>query len=377
MTDKNTIEGLDEKDRRIAPCPYFGKCGGCSWQDIKYSAQLRHKESRVKELFGGCSPIIPAPDEYHYRNRMDLAFGPDYTLGLKSGKARVIDLDHCLLMSETSNALLPRLKKFVSDQEMNSYPTGIIRHVVIRDGRNIKNTVLNVLTSSDGIFPLEELWEELKDAVQGITWSINPSPADRSVGDIQKTCGQDHLVESLGGLKFNIPVQSFFQTNTLQAERLLKVISDFADLQGGENLLDLFSGTGSIGLSLAHKAKKVVGIEENQPAAELSLTNAELNGIKNYSVFSARVENCLDVWRLKFEVVLVDPPRPGVHKTALKAIGELKPAKVIYVSCNPTTQKHDVEILKGFGYEIVDCQPLDLFPHTPHIENVIALKRSR
>lgn len=368
---------MDERDRRPAPCPYFGKCGGCSWQDIEYSAQLKLKEASVRELFGDCLPIIPAPEEFHYRNRMDLAFGPDFTLGLRSGKARVIDLEHCLLMSEASNALLPRLKKFVSEQEMTSYPTGIIRHVVIRDGKNIKNTVLNVLTSADGKFPLNELWEELKDTVQGITWSINPSPADRSVGDIQQTFGQDHLLESLNGLKFKVPIQSFFQTNTLQAERLLDVIADLTALQGGETLLDLYSGTGSIGLSLAKKAKKVVGVEENEPAAKLSIMNAEMNGIGNYSAIAGRVENSLEVWSLKFEVMILDPPRPGINTKVLNEIGKAKPSKIIYVSCNPTTQKHDVDILKGFGYEIENCQPLDLFPHTPHIENVIALRRSQ
>ncbi|MFA4967325.1 MAG: 23S rRNA (uracil(1939)-C(5))-methyltransferase RlmD, partial [Candidatus Margulisiibacteriota bacterium] len=195
----------------------------------------------------------------------------------------------------------------------------------------------------------------------------------RSYGDIQKTFGQDHLIESLNGIKFKVPVQSFFQTNTLQAEKLLKVIEDFADLKRGESILDLYAGTGSIGLSLAHKAKKVFGVEENEPAVELSRSNAELNGILNFSAVAGRVEDMIGELSDKHEIVILDPPRPGVNKKILKKLGETRPEKIIYVSCNPYTQKHDIQILKEYGYKIERCQPVDMFPHTPHIENVIAL----
>ncbi|NQT30439.1 MAG: 23S rRNA (uracil(1939)-C(5))-methyltransferase RlmD, partial [Candidatus Saganbacteria bacterium] len=296
----------------------------------------------------------------------------------------VIDIQKCWLMSEKSNAILKRLRYFVSFKKLKSHLyalpekiRGIMRHMVIREGKNIDNTILNIITSDKGEFPLEQLWEKAQDLVQGITWSINLSPADRSYGEIQKTCGQDHLMESLAGIKFKIPVQSFFQTNTHQAEKLIEIVADFATLSGDEVVFDLYSGTGSIGLSLASKAVKVIGIEENESAVNLSKENASLNGIKNYSAVCGRVEKTLSdtATQQHSNIVILDPPRPGIHKKVVKKLGEMKPEKIIYVSCNPQSQKHDVEKLAEFGYKIKRCQPLDMFPHTPHIENVLLLSR--
>jgi 23S rRNA (uracil-5-)-methyltransferase RumA len=368
--------------KQNAKCKHFGECGGCKFLDIPYEQQLKDKEAKVKQLFGDCPAIIPSPEVFFYRNRMDFAFGPNYTLGLKAGKFDIINIEKCWLMSEHSNKILNRLRYFVSFKKLKGYryaspdkTRGPMRHAVIREGKNIKNAILNILTSDQGEFPLEELWEKTQDLVQGVTWSINLSPADRSYGDIQKTLGQDYLMESLAGLKFKIPVQSFFQTNTRQAEKLLAVVKEFADLQGNEVLLDLYSGTGSIGLSLAEKAKEVIGIEENPSAVELSRANAELNGIKNFSAIVGKAEVIMKSLEGKFNTMVLDPPRPGVHKKVLKKIGEIKPPKIVYVSCNPLTQKHDVGILEEFDYKIVKCQPLDMFPHTPHIENVILLAK--
>ncbi|MBI5399273.1 23S rRNA (uracil(1939)-C(5))-methyltransferase RlmD [Candidatus Saganbacteria bacterium] len=355
-------------------CPHFGRCGGCAWQDTPYEEQLKRKMAVVQNLFGDiCQTIIPSPDQYFYRNRMDYAFGKNYTLGLKANRYEIIDIKKCLLMSEQSNKIMDRLRYFVSWKKITNYREGIMRHVVIREGKNIQNTVINVLTSDAAAFPLEDLWQKNQDLIQGAVWSINLSPADRSYGEIKQSLGQDYLLESLGKIKFKIPSQSFFQTNTKQAERLIEVIRDFAGLEGEESLLDLYSGTGSFGLSLAHQAKEVIGIEENQPAVELSTSNAALNNISNFRSIAGRVEDTLPSLERKFSTIILDPPRPGVHKKALQAIGRIRPKKIVYVSCNPASQKHDIDILKEFGYKIERCQPLDMFPHTPHIENVVVL----
>ena len=361
-------------------CQHFGQCGGCKLQNVPYEEQLKNKEAKIRQLFGDCTSIIPSPEIYFYRNRMDFAFGPNYTLGLKAGKFDVINIEKCWLMSEHSNQILNRLRYFVSWKKLNGYryalpdkTRGPMRHVVIREGKNIKNTILNILTSDQGEFPLGDLWEKTRDLVQGVTWSINLSPADRSYGDIQQSLGQDYLTESLAGIKFKIPVQSFFQTNTHQAEKLLEIVKDFVEAEENETLLDLYSGTGSIGLSLAGNVKEVLGVEENHSAVELSKSNAELNGIKNFSAIAGRAENIIKSLKGKFEMIILDPPRPGVHKKILKKIGEIRPLKIVYVSCNPLTQKNDVEILKENGYQIKKCQPLDMFPHTPHIENIILM----
>jgi len=364
-----------------AKCGHFGICGGCKLQDVPYEEQLKNKEQKVRDLFGDCLNILPSPEIFFYRNRMDFAFGPNYSIGLKNSNADIINIEKCWLMSEESKEIVDRLKYFIQWKKLQSYrtqlpkePRGIMRHVVIREGKNIKNTVINILTSDKGIFPIEDLWEKMKDLLKGVVWSINLSPADRSYGEIQKSFGQDYLLESLNGIKFKIPIQSFFQTNTKQAENLIKIVKDFAEPEKNEKIYDLYSGTGSIGLSLAHDAKEVIGIEENDPAAKLSKENAELNGIKNYSAISGRVENIIKTSDIKGDTIILDPPRPGVHKKVLIKIGEAHPKKIIYVSCNPDTQKHDVEILKSFGYKIQKIQPLDMFPHTPHIENIIQLK---
>jgi len=365
-------------------CRHFGQCGGCEFQNIPYEEQLKNKAAKIRQLFGDSASIIPSPEIYFYRNRMDFAFGPNYTLGLKKGKFDVINIEKCWLMSEHSNQILNRLRYFVSWKKLKGYRyalpdknRGPMRHVVIREGKNLKNTVLNILTSDQGEFPLEELWGKIQGLVQGITWSINLSPADRSFGDIQRTFGQDHLLESLNNIKFRIPVQSFFQTNTHQAENLLQIVKDFAALQGDETILDLYSGTGSIGLFLADRAEEVIGIEENEAAVELSKHNAGLNNIKNFSAIAGKAEKTMQSIEGRFETIILDPPRPGVHKKVLRKIGEIRPKKIVYVSCNPLTQKHDVDILEEFGYKIEKCQPLDMFPHTPHIENVILLSQGQ
>jgi 23S rRNA (uracil1939-C5)-methyltransferase len=363
-------------------CQHFGQCGGCKFQNVPYEEQLRNKEEKVRQLFGVCSPIIPSPEIYFYRNRMDFAFGPNFTIGLKAGKFDVINIEKCWLMSEHGNQILNRLRYFISWKKLKGYryaspdkTRGPMRHVVIREGKNIKNTILNILTSDEAEFPLEELWEKIRDLAQGVTWSINLSPADRSYGEIQKTLGQDFITESLNKLKFKVPVQSFFQTNTHQAEKLLEIVKDFAVLEGNETLLDLYSGTGGIGLSLASMVKEVIGIEENQSAVELSKANAMLNGIKNFSALSGRAEDVIKSLQKRFDAIVLDPPRPGVHKKVLRKIGEIKPKKIVYVSCNPFTQKHDIQVLEEYAYKIEKCQPLDMFPHTPHIENIVLLKQ--
>ncbi len=358
-------------------CPHFGACGGCPWQGLKYEAQLKFKEEKVKALFGECNPIFPSPQIYFYRNRMDYAFGPNFSIGLKTGKDEIINIEKCLFMSEESNKILGRLRHFISLKKLLPYKEGIMRHVVMREGKKIKNSILNILTSEKGLFPLEELWKKMQDLVQGVTWSVNLSPADRSYGDIQKSLGNDFFLEKLGTIHYKIPVQSFFQTNSYQTIHLLETVKNFTDLSGAEKVVDLYCGVGTIGLFLAPHAKFVTGIEEDQEAARAASENAERNGIKNFSAEIGKVEDVIPSFVGKFEVVILDPPRPGVHKKVLKKLGETKPQKIVYVSCNPFTQKHDVDILKEFGYKIEKCQPLDMFPHTPHIENVILLGRSQ
>ncbi len=363
--------------RQTPACKHFGVCGGCLWQGLKYEEQLKFKEGVVKKLFGDSSPILPSPHEYFYRNRMDFAFGPDFTLGLKNQWDRIIDVEKCWLMSEGSNKIVHRLKYFTQWKKLRKFKEakdGILRHAVIREGKFINNNLVNILTAK-GEFNLEELWEKLSDLARGLLWSINPSPADRSVGDIQKFIGQDYLEEKLGNIRFRIPAQSFFQTNSYQAVNLLETIKKFADLSGSEKVLELYSGVGTIGLYLAHQAEEIIGVEENEEAVKDSENNAMLNEITNYSALAGRAEDMLEEFGYSFDIAIVDPPRPGIHKKVIAKLGEARPDRIIYVSCNPHSQKQDIDKLLPFGYKITAIQPLDLFPHTPHIENVILLNK--
>jgi len=361
------------KDRIQAPCKYFGECGGCRWQGLSYNAQLKAKEDLVRGLFGEASPILPSPETLYYRNRMDFAFGPNYSIGLKTSENSILNLDECLLMSKNCNDILGHLKYYIQLKKLKAYNEGILRHVVIREGKFINNTLVNILTSK-GELDLSDIWIHLKKAAQGLLWSINHSPADRSVGEVQKTIGKDFLEEKLGHLKFKIPAQSFFQTNPFQAQKLLDIVQDFAGLTGSEKVLELYSGVGTIGLYLAHLADEVIGIEENKDAVKDAEVNAILNKITNYTAIAGKAEDVIKEFEYTFDVAILDPPRPGVHKKVLKMLGEARPDRIVYVSCNPSSQKHDIIQLKSFGYEIQAIQPLDMFPHTPHIENIILLK---
>lgn len=368
---------IKESSSRTTPsCKYFGLCGGCSLQGINYTDQLKIKEKKVRDLFGFCENIIKSPQEFFYRNRMDYAFGKDFSIGLKDNNNYIINIDKCFLMSEKSNLILNKLRHFISFKKLASYKEGIMRHVVIREGKNIDNTILHILTDDKHIFPLEDLWEKLKKEVSGITWSINLSPADRSFGEIQKTFGKDYLLEKLNDFTFKIPIQSFFQTNTKQAEFIIRATKTMLHFSGTERVFDLYSGTGSIGLSLATQAKEVVGIEENMAAANLSYENARTNNIKNYSAIPGKVEDVIKDISFLSDIIILDPPRPGVHKKVLNKIGEVKPKAILYISCNPITQKHDIDILLNHNYQIKKIQPIDMFPHTPHIENIVLLELS-
>ncbi|OGC37007.1 hypothetical protein A2311_05830, partial [candidate division WOR-1 bacterium RIFOXYB2_FULL_48_7] len=296
------------------PCPYFGRCGGCALQNSTYEEQLDQKQAVIDQLFPDAQRIIGSKNQFFYRNRMDYAFGPDFSLGLRDKNRGVINIERCLLMSESSNELFAQLRGYARDKGLAAYRSGIMRHAVLREAKNLKSTVFNILTSSEGELPLLDLWERFSHRVQGVVWSINLSPADRSYGDIKQVCGQDYYEEELAGLRFKIPVQSFFQTNIVGAEQIIATVKEFLEPAATDKIYDLYSGTGSIGLSLANQVKAVVGIEENEPATRLSLDNAALNKINNYSVLVGRAENVLKTHDLQADKVVVDPPRPGIHR---------------------------------------------------------------
>jgi len=385
-------------DRVEAPCPYFGRCGGCRLQHLAYPAQLAFKERQVRECLtrlGGLGPfelrpIVPAPEPYGYRNKMEFTVaGPGPVIGLHAAERYdvVLDIERCLLQSERMNTLLDELRRQVRERALSVWDPqserGLLRFVALREGRRTDEAMVNVVAAAPDVETLVPMAERLRarvPATTSVVLNVNDKKASVAVGSEEHLLlGRDHITESLGGVTFRVSAGSFFQTNTVQAERLFALVAAACDLAGGETVIDLYSGTGAISLLLAGRARHVYGIEISAAAVADAGRNAEANGIANCTFLAGEVRHVLP--RLMSEgvrapVVVADPPRAGFHPKALVALAALAPARIVYVSCNPATLARDVGDLVRRGYRLEWVQPVDMFPQTPHIEAVARLTRA-
>ncbi|MFQ5898276.1 MAG: 23S rRNA (uracil(1939)-C(5))-methyltransferase RlmD [Candidatus Methylomirabilia bacterium] len=407
------VEG-PSPDRVEAPCPYFGRCGGCRLQHMAYPAQLAFKAKQVADCLariGGLSeivvhPIIGAPELYGYRNKMEFTVAraqaarrraasadgeraaPEVVVGLHEADRYdvVLDIENCLLQSETLNLLLGEARRVVRQRGLPVYDEesgeGLLRYLMLREGKLTGEVMANVVASAPQLGELTPLAEQLRARVPetaSVMLNVNPKRASVAVGvEEYLLAGHDHIRESLGGLTFQISANSFFQTNTLQAERLFGLVEKSAALTGVETVVDLYSGTGAISLLLARRCRWVYGIEASQAAVDDALRNAKANGITNCTFLAGEVRFVLPrllSQGLRAEVVVADPPRAGFHPKALRALLALLPARIVYLSCNPSTLARDLAGLCHGGYHVQWVQPLDMFPHTPHIEAVAVLER--
>jgi 23S rRNA (uracil1939-C5)-methyltransferase len=390
-------------DRVAAPCPYFGRCGGCRLQHVAYPAQLRFKEKQVRdclERLGALAPIhvraiLPAPELYGYRNKMEFtvvgARGAP-VLGLHQANRYdvVLDIDRCLLQSDTMNRLLDETRREVTARALSIYSghgredgEGLLRFVTLREGRHTGEAMVNIVASAPDVEALGPIAEALRarvPATASVVLNVNAKKASVAVGSEEHLLlGRDHIRESLHGVLFQVSPNSFFQTNTLQAERLFALVRDGCELSGGDTLIDLYSGTGAISLLLAREVRHVYGIEVSTAAVADAGRNARLNGIDNCTFLSGEVRHVLPALveeGVRAEVVVADPPRAGFHPKALAALAALAPARIVYVSCNPATLARDLGDLAGHGYRVDWVQPVDMFPQTPHIEAVARLTRA-
>ncbi len=403
-----TIEA-PSPDRVVAPCPYFGRCGGCRLQHVAYPAQLRFKEKQVRdclERLGGLPPIdvrpiLPAPELYGYRNKMEftVAGAPGApTLGLHQADRYdvVLDIDRCLLQSDTMNTLLAEVRREIAARGVSVYRPrgggethggeegeGLLRFVTLREGRHTGEAMVNVVASAPDVEALGPIAEDLRarvPATASVVLNVNAKKASVAVGTEEHLLlGRDHIRESLHGVIFQVSPNSFFQTNTLQAERLFALVEDGCALSGAETLLDLYSGTGAISLLLARRCRRVYGIEVSAAAVADAGRNTRLNGIDNCTFLSGEVRHVLPSLvqeGVRAEVVVADPPRAGFHPKALAAVATLAPGRIVYVSCNPATLARDLGDLARHGYRVDWVQPVDMFPQTPHIEAVARLTRA-
>lgn len=430
FVEARVIETLRNSPLRTQPrCVHFGTCGGCKWQHVEYQAQLEFKRQNVVDAFeriGGfndikVNPTLGSEDIYYYRNKMEFSFGQRwltreemeerkreeedrgkekgdrtqdeelFALGLHIPQRfdRVLDVQQCWLQSETSNRILDVVRMFALARRLDYYSTlthtGYLRNLVIREGKNTGEIMVNLVTSEDRPETMLALKDILLQEIPSITTVINNITTRKSqvaIGEIEKVhYGPGYITERLGKRTYRISANSFFQTNTKQAERLYDITRCMAALKPSDVVFDLYSGTGTIALHLADDVAEVVCIESVAAAVEDAKRNAEFNGVRNCTFLLGDLKDRLTrdmAWLAnhpKPSVMIIDPPRSGMHEKVIGQILELRPERIVYVSCNPATQARDLRLMcANNDYEIDEVQPVDMFPHTYHIENVVGLR---
>ncbi len=382
-----------------APCAHYPACGGCRFQDLAYDAQLEQKQLQVRDALqrlGGVAappldPIVPCePEIFHYRNKLEYSFtetpaGPALGFHLAGRWDEVLALERCWLADELGNRIRDAVRDWAREERLAAYSqadgSGYLRHLVVRQGRNTGQALVQLVTAPGERFETGYLVDVLRrfPEVRSVHWSVNDSPAELTNLPTRRLWGEEWIEEELAGLRVRVRPNAFLQTNTAMAERLYGLVRQAAALTGCETVWDLYCGIGAIGLSLAAHASTVWGVEISEEAVACALENAELNGIGNAAFFAGRAGEVVDELLARSgppDVVVVDPPRAGLAGKALSRLGGIGAPRLVYVSCNPTTLAGDAKRLReGFGYHLRRVTPVDMFPHTPHIECVALLEQ--
>ncbi|KYH28614.1 23S rRNA (uracil(1939)-C(5))-methyltransferase RlmD [Clostridium colicanis] len=391
---------IKDVDYKIEPkCPIFDLCGGCSHQFVPYEMQLKYKKEQVLKLFKEAEienfeflGIEGSPEIFGYRNKMEFTFGDmekggELTLGMHAyGKSfAIITADICKIVDSDFTLILKTVLDYFRKQGLPHYRImsheGYLRNLVIRKATNTGQILINLVTTSQIDFDMSEITEilsclEYKGELKGIIHTINDSLSDVVQADsIKILYGQDYIIEDILGLKFKISPFSFFQTNSKGAEKLYSIVREFMGDAKSKIVFDLYCGTGTIGQISAYNAKKVIGIELIEEAAKAANENARLNGIDNCEFIAGDVAKVIKNIKEKPDIVILDPPRPGVHPDALKYVAKFDPEEIIYVSCNPKTLVEDLKILMHEGYKVEKVKVMDMFPHTAHVECVTLMSK--
>lgn len=399
-------------DQRTEPfCIHYNECGGCKWQHITYEAQLQFKQKLVKdnlERIGKTDlpeiqPIIGSEQTRFFRNKLEFTFtnnrwltreeidesGPDVDrngLGfhMPGRFDRLVDIETCHLQPEPSNTIRNMVKKQADEYKLPFFSikdkSGLLRNLIIRTSTTGDIMVI-LQVYYDDTESIHRLLDELAAHVRGITslqYVVNPK-ANETFHDLEVICyaGKDHILEEMEDLYFKIGPKSFYQTNPVQAYTLYKVVREMVGLTGKEHVYDLYTGTGTIALFLARQAKRVTGVEYVEMAVKDAELNARVNFIHNAAFFAGDMKEVLSDDFVKDQghpdVIITDPPRAGMHPDVVQTILRIKAPKIVYVSCNPATQARDLEMMKDL-YAVKAVQPVDMFPHTSHVENVMLLE---
>mgnify|MGYP003549717710 FL=1 len=397
------LEVIEKSEGRVEPkCKYFKKCGGCKLQHMNYETQLDFKWERVKDCIkkiGGLSedlveyPIGMEENPYKYRNKVQLPIGMDKSkpvLGFYAPRSHdIIDIEECLIQEEDANKISKITREWI--EEFNIMPAfvdgkfnkkGLLRHVMIRKGFKTGEVMVVIVATRKDLKHIDELIKKLEFHVEGLKSVVLCVNAKDTNVILTPECytlwGEDYIQDYIGDFKFNISPLSFFQVNPMQTEVLYNKVLEYAELTGKETVFDAYCGTGSITLFLSQKAKKVYGVEIVEPAIINARENAKMNNVSNTEFFVGKSEEVIPKLikeGVKADVIVVDPPRKGCDIKLLKAIGETKPERVVYVSCDPSTLARDLKILDELGYKTEKVQPVDMFPQTAHIENIAKLVR--
>ncbi|WP_123053050.1 23S rRNA (uracil(1939)-C(5))-methyltransferase RlmD [Clostridium sp. JN-1] len=394
------VEVVENVDYAVnPPCSHFNLCGGCTTQFIPYEKQLELKERQVLKLFkdGGIEDfeflgIEKSPEEYEYRNKMEFSFGDEVkggelTLGMhiKGRNFGIVNVHDCQIVDEDFRKILTAAVGYFRQKEFPYYRVmkkeGYLRNLVIRKAKNTSEILINLVTTSQIDFNLEEFKDLLLKVkydgiVTGILHTINDGLSDTVRADrVDILYGRDYIIEELLGLKFKISPESFFQTNSKGAEKLYSIVREFLGDISSKVVFDLYCGTGTIGQIVAKKAKKVLGIEIVEEAVKSANENAKLNGLNNCNFIAGDIAKVIKTVNEKPDVIILDPPRPGVHPTALDYVIKFNAPAIIYVSCNPKTLVTDLKVLMDSGYTLEKVKLMDMFPQTSHVETVVKIVR--
>ena len=393
-------------------CEHYGTCGGCKWQHLPYSEQLRFKQQQVADQLGrigkielpAVSPILGSAKTLFYRNKLEFTFSnkrwltaEEITSGDEIADSpalgfhipnlfdKVLDIRKCWLQDDPSNPIRLAVREFCLENGYSFYNIrehkGLMRNLIVRTSTTGEVMAIVVFGENDPqrIDALLQHTAEKFPQITSLMYVVNTKLND-TIGDLDILLykGNDHIFEQMEGLRFKIGPKSFYQTNSLQAYELYKIARDFAALTGAETVYDLYTGTGTIANFVARQCRKVVGVEYVPEAIEDAKVNARLNGIGNAVFYAGDMKDVLNERFIaengRPDVVILDPPRAGIHEDVARTILTAAPARIVYVSCNPATQARDVALLDG-AYRVTKIQPVDMFPHTHHVENVVQLMR--
>lgn len=404
---------MEEKKTQTV-CPYAKKCGGCQYQGVPYSAQLKKKQNQVQRLlkkFGNVKPVIGMKDPYFYRNKVHAVFDRDRKGNIisgiyEAGTHRVVSIEQCLIEDEKSQEIIRTIRGMLKSFKIKTYDEdtgyGLLRHVLVRRGFH-SGEVMVVLVLGSPILPSKNNFvkalRKLHPEITTVVLNVNDKKTSMVLGEKETVIyGKGYIEDTLCGCTFRISPKSFYQVNPVQTEILYTKAIEYAGLTGKERIVDAYCGIGTIGLIAASKAKEVISVELNRDAVKDAVTNAKRNDIKNVQFYNADAGQFM-VEMAEYrddqkknptpasgksgkratpdgnvDVVFMDPPRAGSDEAFLSSVVRLAPKRVVYISCNPETLARDLKYLTKHGYEARECQPVDLFPWTKHVESVVLMQ---